>query len=120
MTKQTKKQICESKATLAYYSGLGGLETKYIEYDIDDYMYLVSGVWHGKRAYHRLKIHYGVKTSIYAYTGKDARFPNLSVLKSFTARPFGRAVFLFFGVFLLPALCCITKRPACQAQENIA
>ena len=40
MTKQTKKQICESKATVAYYSGLGGLETKYIEYGIDDYMYL--------------------------------------------------------------------------------
>ena len=38
MTKQTKKQICESKATVAYYSGLGGLETKYIEYGIDDYM----------------------------------------------------------------------------------
>ena len=34
MTKQTKKQICESKATVAYYSGLGGLETKYIEYGI--------------------------------------------------------------------------------------
>ena len=62
MTKQTKKQICEGKATFAYYSGLGGLETKYIEYGIDDYMYLVSGVWHGKRSYHRLKIHYGAKS----------------------------------------------------------
>lgn len=62
MTKQTKKQICESKVTVAYYSGLGGLETKYIEYGIDDYMYLVSGAWHGKRAYHRLKIHYGAKS----------------------------------------------------------
>ena len=62
MTKQTKKQICENKATVAYYSGLGGLEAKHIEYGIDDYMYLVSGVWHGKRAYHRLKIHYGAKS----------------------------------------------------------
>ena len=62
MTKQTKKQICESKVTVAYYSGLGGLETKYIEYGINDYMYLVSGVWHGKRAHHRLKIHYGAKS----------------------------------------------------------
>ena len=87
----TKKQICESKATVAYYSGLGGLEAKHIEYGIDDYMYLVSGVWHGKCAYHRLKIHYGA--NIYAYTGRDVRSPNLSVLKSFTARPFGRAVF---------------------------
>ena len=62
MTNQTKKQICENKATFAYYIGLGGLEAKHIEYGIDDYMYLVSGVWHGKRAYHRLKIHYGAKT----------------------------------------------------------
>ena len=31
MTKQTKKQICESKATVAYYSGLGGLEIRHIE-----------------------------------------------------------------------------------------
>ena len=45
MTKQTKKQICESKAPVAYYSGLGGLEAKHIEYGIDDYMYLVSGTW---------------------------------------------------------------------------
>ena len=62
MTKQTKKQICESKATFAYYSGLGGLEAKHIQYGIDDYMYLVSGAWHGKRAHHRLKIHYGAKS----------------------------------------------------------
>ncbi len=62
MTKQTKKQICENKATVAYYSGLGGLEIRHIEYGMDDYIYLVSGAWHGKRAYHRLKIRYGAKS----------------------------------------------------------
>ena len=62
MTKQMKKIICENKATIAYYSGLGGLEAKYIEYGMVDYIYLVSGVWFGKRSYHRLKIHYGAKT----------------------------------------------------------
>lgn len=62
MTKQTKKQICENSATIAYYSGSGGLEAKHIEYGINDYIYLVAGTWYGQRSYHRLKIHYGAKT----------------------------------------------------------
>lgn len=82
----TKKQICESKATVAYYSGLGGLEAKHIEYGINDYMYLVSGVWHGKRAYHRLKIHYGAKTCYVRLYGQRCSLSELSVLKKFTAR----------------------------------
>lgn len=61
MTKQSKKQICENKATVAYYSGLGGLEIKQIEYGIEDHIFLVAGAWHGKRTYHRLKIYYGAK-----------------------------------------------------------
>lgn len=54
----TKKEICQNNATIAYYSGFGGLEVKHIEYGIDDYLYIVAGAWNGKRTYHKLKIHY--------------------------------------------------------------
>lgn len=55
----TKKEICQNNATIAYYSGFGGLEAKHIEYGIDDYLYIVAGAWNGKRTYHKLKVHYG-------------------------------------------------------------
>lgn len=55
----TKKEICTSNKSFAYYSGFGGLELKHIEYSINDYIYCVSGSWTGKPAYHKLKIHYG-------------------------------------------------------------
>ena len=43
-----KRQYCESRESIAYYSGLNGLEIKGIEYGIDDYIYCVSGAW-GRR-----------------------------------------------------------------------
>ena len=55
----TKKQVCLNNETFAYYSGFNGLELKYVEYGIDDYLYCVSGSWNGKPKYHKLKIHYG-------------------------------------------------------------
>ena len=54
----TKKQICEANKTIGYYSGLNGLEIRYIEYGIDDVVYCVSGTWSGKKSFHRLKINY--------------------------------------------------------------
>ena len=54
----TKKEICLSNKTFAYYSGFGGIEFKEIEYDIDDYIYCVSGTWVGAPEYHKLKIYY--------------------------------------------------------------
>ena len=60
----TKKEICQNNATIAYYSGLGGLEVKHIEYGTDDYFYIVAGAWNGKRTYHKLKVHYGKKDYI--------------------------------------------------------
>lgn len=38
-----KREYCESRESIAYYSGLGGLEIKGIEYGIDAYIYCVSG-----------------------------------------------------------------------------
>lgn len=56
-----KREYCESRESVAYYSGLNGLEIKGIEYGINDFVYCVSGCWYGGKAarkYHRLKIQY--------------------------------------------------------------
>lgn len=56
-----KREYCESRESVAYYSGLDGLEIKGIEYGIDDYIYCVSGAWYGGRAarkYHRCRVEY--------------------------------------------------------------
>lgn len=53
-----KREYCESHETIAYYSGLNGLELKGIEYGIEDYAYFVSGAWSGQKEYHRVKINY--------------------------------------------------------------
>lgn len=37
-----KRQYCESRESIAYYSGLNGLEIKGIEYGINDLVYCVS------------------------------------------------------------------------------
>lgn len=53
----TKKGILKIESC-AYYSGLNGLELKGIEYGIDDYAFLVSNAWGGKKETHRVKIYY--------------------------------------------------------------
>ena len=56
-----KRTYCESRESIAYYSGLNGLEIKGIEYGVNDYLYCVSGCWYGGKAarkYHCLKIRY--------------------------------------------------------------
>lgn len=44
--------------SIAYYSGVGGIEIKYIEYGINDFIYCISGAWNGKRQPHKVKIYY--------------------------------------------------------------
>ena len=53
-----KREYCESRESIAYYSGLNGLEIKGIEHGIDDYIYCVSGAWGGGKAFHRCKVYY--------------------------------------------------------------
>lgn len=65
-----KRQYCESRESIAYYSGLNGLEIKGIEYGINDFIYCVSGCWYGGKAaqrFHRCKIYYPAN-------GKDGAF----------------------------------------------
>lgn len=59
----SKKEICLNNESFAYYSGLGGLELKKIEYGIEDYIYCVAGAWTSKKSYHRLKVYYDSKGS---------------------------------------------------------
>lgn len=54
----SKKEVCLNNDSFAYYSGLGGLELKKIEYGINEYIYCVSGAWTGKKSYHKLKVYY--------------------------------------------------------------
>lgn len=47
--------------TIAYWSGLDGLEIKDIEHGINDYVRCVSGTWYGGKSNeraHRVKIRY--------------------------------------------------------------
>ena len=59
----TKKDECLNNETKAFYSALGGIELKHIEYGVDDYLYCVSGAWRGydHKKYHKLKIRYDSK-----------------------------------------------------------
>ena len=51
------KNILNMKS-IAYYSGLDGIEIKDIEYGIEDYVLCVSGAWSSKKQTHRVKIYY--------------------------------------------------------------
>jgi hypothetical protein len=42
-----KREYCESRESIAYYSGLNGLEIKGIEYGINDLVYCASDCWYG-------------------------------------------------------------------------
>lgn len=52
----TKREYCQDRESIAYWSGLNGLEIKGIEYGIENFLYCVSGAWGGPKGYHRLKI----------------------------------------------------------------
>ena len=53
-----KKEYYMTHESIAYYSGLNGLEIKGIEYGITDYIYCVSGSWGGGKAFHQCKLQY--------------------------------------------------------------
>ena len=61
----SKKQMCLNNKSFGYYSGLGGLELKHIEYGINDYVYCVSGAWCNNKSYHKVKINYDSKGNPY-------------------------------------------------------
>lgn len=61
-----KREYCESRESVAYYSGLGGLEIKGAEWeDGEIYIYCVSGCWGGSwcngkntKRFHRCRVYY--------------------------------------------------------------
>lgn len=71
MTK-TEKQMYFNKPSMAYYSGLNGLEIKEIIYDIDDYIIFVVNCWYGKNTYkdvHKSKIYYSNNHDYFRFNG---------------------------------------------------
>lgn len=53
----TKKEVCANNPTIGVYGdGLAGLEIKYIEHDVDDYVYYIAH--YGKESCHKSKIYY--------------------------------------------------------------
>ena len=67
-----KREYCESHESIAYYSGLNGLEIKGFEYGIEDYVYCVSGAWGGGKGFHRCKVYYpenGIKSAFFKIHG---------------------------------------------------
>ena len=65
----TKKEYCIGRPIIACSSCFGGL-VKFIFYGIDDYAYLVTGIWNGKKSYHRLKIYYGMNSAYIRLFGR--------------------------------------------------
>lgn len=57
-----KREYCQNRKSIAYYSGFGGLDIRGIEYGINAYIYFVSGCFNvsGVRHYHRCKIYYPI------------------------------------------------------------
>lgn len=64
-----KAEIIEMP-TIGYWSALGGLEVKTIEYDINDYCLCVSGAWSSKKTAHRVKIYNGDYIKLHGYRFK--------------------------------------------------
>ena len=65
-----KKSDYKDYKSIAYYSGLNGLELKHIEYGINDYLILQSGSWGGKKQMHRVRVMYsdnGDYVRLYGY-----------------------------------------------------
>lgn len=60
-----KREYCETRESIAYYSGLNGLEIKGIEYGVNDFVYCVSGARGGGKAFHRCKIYYPITGSAF-------------------------------------------------------
>jgi hypothetical protein len=61
----SKKEYCLKNKSIAYYSGLNGIEIHGVEYGINDYIYCVSGAWSSKKSYHKLKINYNSSGDAY-------------------------------------------------------
>lgn len=57
MTKKEKAAAMKARA-LGYWSALGGVEWKFTDHAIEDYMTVVVNAWGGKKEAHRVKINY--------------------------------------------------------------
>lgn len=77
-----KREYCESRESVAYYSGLGGLEIKGIDYGVIDFVYCVSGCWGGNWCNGKIQSVFTVAKSTTPQTGKIAHFSGCIGTKS--------------------------------------
>lgn len=63
----TKKEVCESHKSIAYYSGYWWIEIRHIEYGINDYVYRISNARYPSKwiGYHKSKIFYDGEKGAY-------------------------------------------------------
>lgn len=66
MTKTEKQKWRDTKTIAVYYMGLVGLNIKYIEYGIDDY---IIYIYTGDNSIHKSKIYITNETSYFIFSG---------------------------------------------------
>ncbi len=76
MTKEIKNEYL-NKASVACFSGFGGLEIKEILYGIEDTVVFVVGAWCGGREIHTAKIHYETERAYFNYRGVRVHFDEI-------------------------------------------
>lgn len=71
----TKKEICQTKPAIAYYSAGNGIEIHNIEYGIDDYIIFTAGAWgpKSKQTFHRCKLYSDKNGAYFMYHGCRCR-----------------------------------------------
>lgn len=62
----SKHEYIRTHKTIGYYSGMGGIEIKGIEYECgDSVVYAVSGAFCNGKSHHRVKIEYTISGDEY-------------------------------------------------------
>ena len=72
----TKKEICTNNPTIGfYYDGLAGLEIKYIEHDVEDYVYYIAH--YAEDSYHKSQVYYDDDGPYFEFYGRKIHFDEI-------------------------------------------
>lgn len=76
MKRQEKQETLKAPA-IGYYSGLGGLAIKRIEYGVDDFAVFTAGEFTGRKTAHKARIDYSGKAPFFKFAGVRVRFDEI-------------------------------------------
>lgn len=76
MKRQEKQETLKAPA-IGYYSGLGGLAIKRIEYGADDFAVFTAGEFTGRKTAHKARIDYSGKAPFFKFSGVRVRFDEI-------------------------------------------